>query len=161
MTMQKIEFEYEIPDGYRFVRFGKRKKKDLFIGSDGSIKISDINGVLDYWLIVEKIPEQVQPTQNTKRHKHADSIHAWAEGAIIQLAFPPSDIWIDCPDNSPAWNVDRNYRIKPAVKKVTFRNWLTKSGRIAAWNLIEGDSAENCNEFKCWIGDWQSVEVEE
>ena len=97
---------------------------------------------------------------NPKRHKHADLIHAWAEGAIIQFKLPDGD-WKDCLDNVPLWNPDGNYRIKPAIKTIKFRNWLTKSGRISTWNLIEGDSVEGYTEFKCWVGDWQSIEVEE
>ena len=95
-----------------------------------------------------------------KRHKHADLIHAWAEGAIIQ--FKASDgTWENCLHNEPLWRSDVCYRIEPAAKKITFRNWLTKSGRISAWNLIEGDSVEDYTEFKRWVGDWQSIEVEE
>ena len=101
-----------------------------------------------------------QLSDSKKRHKYADLIHAWAEGAIIQYK-DTSGNWLDCADNEPSWYEELDYRIKPTKKVVRFRNWLTKSGRIAAWNLIEGDSAENCNEFKRWIGDWQSVEVEE
>lgn len=96
-----------------------------------------------------------------KRHKHADLIHAWAEGAIIQSKLRDGS-WTDCLNNAPRWHLDVRYRIKPAVKRIKFRNWLTKSGRISAWNLIEGDSVEDYTaEFKCWIGDWQLVEVEE
>ena len=159
MTMQKIEFEYEIPDGYRFVRFGAPNNGDLYLISAGKVT----KALWEYsedWIIIEKIPEQVQPTQNTKRHKHADLIHAWAEGAIIQFKLP-EDAWEDCINNSPAWGVGQDYRIKPAIKTIKFRNWLTKSGRISVWNLIEGGSVEDSAEFKCWIGDWQSVEEEE
>lgn len=46
------------------------------------------------------------------RHKHADVIHAWAEGAIIQYKNSYVD-WGDCHDNKPTWNRNTEYRIKP------------------------------------------------
>lgn len=94
-----------------------------------------------------------------ERHKHADLIHAWADGAIIQFKAS-NGTWKNCLHNEPLWRSDICYRIKPDIKTIKFRNWLTKSGRISAWNLIEGDSVEGYTEFKCWVGDWQSVEVE-
>ena len=99
---------------------------------------------------------------NLKRHKHADLIHAWAEGAIIQ--FKAYDgTWIDCPNNEPRWRSYACYRIKPAIKTIKFKNWLTKSGKIVAW-AQEGhpiEVIENQSNFARWVGDWQSVEVEE
>ena len=49
------------------------------------------------------------------KHKHADLIKAWADGAKIQVYLPNEDIWIDCP-HDPTWNVGRMYRIKPEPK---------------------------------------------
>ena len=140
------------------MRYGCPKRGESYL-SKNNVRIAgyDYN---NEWPIVEEMVYCEEPTKTSKQHKHADLIHAWAEGAIIQ--FKAYDgTWKNCAHNEPRWRSEGLYRVKPAVKKVTFRNWLTKSGRIAAWNLIEGDSAENCNEFKCWIGDWQSVEVEE
>lgn len=48
----------------------------------------------------------------SQRHKHADLIHAWAEGAEIQLRKNFGD-WIDLHNNVPSWNSDYEYRIKP------------------------------------------------
>jgi hypothetical protein len=54
------------------------------------------------------------------RHKHADLIHAWAEGAEIQecRAAGPENDWRDA--TYPAWYIHNEYRIKPKekVKKV-------------------------------------------
>mgnify|MGYP001016324605 FL=1 len=112
------------------------------------------------YLLFMGVNNMTMQKSSPKRHKNADLIHAWAEGAIIQ--FEASDgTWADCLHNEPLWSSDVCYRIKPAVKRITFRNWLTKSGRISAWNLIEGDSVEDYTEFKRWVGDWQSIEVEE
>jgi len=157
MTMQKIEFEYDIPEGYRFVRYGCPKSGESYL-SKNEVRIAGY----DYdneWPIIEKMVYCEKPTETSKRRKNADLIHAWAEGAIIQFKAS-NGTWADCLHNEPLWRSDVRYRIKPAVKTIKFRNWLTKSGSISTWNLIEGDSVENYTEFKCWIGDWQSVEVD-
>ena len=156
MTMQEIKFEYDIPEGYRFVRYGCPKRGESYL-SKNDVRIAgyDYN---NEWPIVEKMVYCEEPTKTSKQHKHADLIHAWAEGAVIQFKLP-NGTWEDCLNNLPAWDVGRDYRIKPAIKKINFRLWLTTSGRIAAWNLIGGEP--NYAEFKRWIGDWQSVEVEE
>lgn len=45
-----------------------------------------------------------------RRHKYADLIHAWAEGAIIQCKLDQSD-WIDL--KYPVFTDGFKYRIKP------------------------------------------------
>lgn len=48
------------------------------------------------------------------RHKHADVIHAWAEGAEIQKFC--GDGWYNDSD-TPEWFEDCEYRIKPRIVK--------------------------------------------
>ena len=48
-------------------------------------------------------------------HKHAELIKAWADGAIIQF-YSHDDVWYDCTNNYPAWDVEQEYRIKPEPK---------------------------------------------
>jgi hypothetical protein len=43
------------------------------------------------------------------RHKHADLIIAWANGANIQL-FSREGKWVDI---DPAWSLNTTYRVKP------------------------------------------------
>lgn len=50
----------------------------------------------------------------SKRHKHADLIHAWAEGAEIQKFC--GDGWYNDSD-TPEWFEDCEYRIKPRTVK--------------------------------------------
>ena len=52
------------------------------------------------------------------KHKHADLIHAWADGAEIQYRHWGSD-WKD--SRSPTWDVNWEYRIKPEEKKPVVR----------------------------------------
>ena len=46
------------------------------------------------------------------KHKHAELIKAWADGAEIQQYMINLDEWADCTYN-PSWNVNKTYRIKP------------------------------------------------
>ena len=52
------------------------------------------------------------------RHKHADVIHAWAEGEEIQSLT--GNQWVDCP--YPRFNNEHQYRIKP--KTVKREGWV-------------------------------------
>ena len=49
------------------------------------------------------------------KHKHAELIHAWADGAEIQQYMISLDGWEDC-TYDPSWNVNKEYRIKPEPK---------------------------------------------
>ena len=55
------------------------------------------------------------------KHKHADLIHAWADGAIIQI-MNADGRWEDI-TCTPQWNPFALYRIKPEEKKPVVR-WL-------------------------------------
>jgi len=59
------------------------------------------------------------------KHKHADLIHAWADGAEIQYRIANKNgkgSWID--DDCPTWfDEELEYRIKPEEKKPVVR-WL-------------------------------------
>jgi hypothetical protein len=52
------------------------------------------------------------------KHKHAEVIHAWANGAEVQVKWE-SVGWQDSKD--PAWFTEWEYRIKPAPPK---REWV-------------------------------------
>lgn len=59
---------------------------------------------------------------NPKRHKHADLIHAWAEGAEIEyLALDGRWLNYPCPD----WTLPLSFRIKPKLVKKW--KWVAKS----------------------------------
>ena len=50
------------------------------------------------------------------RHKHADTIIAWANGAKIQFRAIPHAPWVDCAMRPPEWSEAHEYRIKPEPK---------------------------------------------
>ena len=53
-----------------------------------------------------------------KRRKHADIIHAWAEGEEIEWRELGFDRWFPVRTGaSPAWSADYEYRIKPKIVK--------------------------------------------
>lgn len=49
-------------------------------------------------------------------HKHAELIKKWADGYQIQF-LSCALTWEDC--ETPTWNLDRAYRVKPAVPTCT------------------------------------------
>ena len=53
------------------------------------------------------------------KHKHAELIHAWADGAEIESKV--NGYWWGT--NPPRWDLDYEYRIKPEEKKPVVR-WL-------------------------------------
>ena len=54
-----------------------------------------------------------------KPHKHAELIKAWADGAEIQL-LDDNRIWMDFREgDTPAWNPEYKYRVKPQPKRDT------------------------------------------
>jgi len=55
------------------------------------------------------------------RHKHADLIHAWAEGAEIEIYIPLDRKWVHSP--SPSFLRDIEYRIKPTPKPDVVREY--------------------------------------
>ena len=84
------------------------------------------------------------------RHKHADLICAWANGAKLQIKFG-DDQWFDTP--IPHWDIDREYRINPEPKpdlveyySISKRHHLTTSWEDSHFNNLkltfDGDTGE-------------------
>jgi hypothetical protein len=53
------------------------------------------------------------------KHKHADLIKAWADGAIIEVKYK-DDEWQF--RHNPTWHFDNEYRIKPISDVVRYYN---------------------------------------
>ena len=132
MTLQKIEFMYDIPEGYRFVKYDVPKKNEYYLINGNPIKSVGCNTV-DY-PIVEKIPEQQQPPQPELK---------------LQYKTQQGD-WCDVDDG-------HEYRVKPKTRIVRFRNWLSTDGYVYA---SQQKDIYKEKYFKEWLGDWQEVEVE-
>ena len=77
------------------------------------------------------------------KHKHAELIKAWADGAIIQFYAKERDKWLDC--LSPSWVIEVNYRIKPEPRPDIVKY-------IGCFNFGNtfGDSAEDYHSIRFW-----------
>jgi hypothetical protein len=93
------------------------------------------------------------------KHKHADLIHAWADGAEIQWKSKDDGKWID--SDLPDWVPEYEYRIKPEEKKPVVRwLWADLSGggfRITQWFYTETELG-NTNAIKL---EWSRTEFPE
>ena len=65
------------------------------------------------------------------KHKHADLIHAWADGAKIQSKI--NGTWVDF--NEPIWINSAEYRIKPEPKPDWYKyvRIETAAGHMSSW----------------------------
>jgi len=97
------------------------------------------------------------------RHKHADIIHAWAEGNQIQVRDLPNKPWIDLVLEL-RWNANY-YRVKPKTIKFKSYLWKHKTGAIGIYAAQSTDTNKlarlpQSEHFVKWVGDWQEVEID-
>lgn len=97
-----------------------------------------------------------------QRHKHADMIVAWAEGAEVEYRKDPDHPWIPLPSRTNWYTYEGvEYRIKPPTKK--YRVALFKSSTATCTSTT--DTPENATFyadnklFVRWLTDW--IEYEE
>lgn len=96
------------------------------------------------------------------RHKHADVIHAWAEGEEIEWRELGFDRWFPVRTGaSPAWSADYEYRIKPKIVKregwvnIYPSNAYTAYIGYAFKTQEEADSNENDGRAACIRIEWE------
>ena len=90
-------------------------------------------------------------------HKHADVIHAWADGAVIQSAWTHrNEAWSD--DDDPRWFPAKEYRVKPATLRYRVA-LLSMAMTVSADNEVQAANIEQWSNFQRWLGDWQEVEL--
>lgn len=99
-------------------------------------------------------------TLNTEIRKHAPLIHAWAEGAKIQLRV--NDYWLDV--ESPAFQETEVYRIKPEVRKYRMARMHSQDSGVMyfaiAQDMEEAEHLMNkCKDFVSWFSDWREIYV--
>ena len=95
-----------------------------------------------------------------QRHKHADVIIAWANGAEIECRGQPSRGWITA--TNPNWNAEYEYRVKQPAKK--YRVGLFKYPGVEAVVSVanseeDAERYEENQQFVRWLTDW--IEYEE
>ena len=103
---------------------------------------------------------------NKMKHKHCDLIKAWADGAEIQYydTYTNNGTWRDVAGRDLNWHRELVYRIKPKNEFLKFRNALLtigKSFHIEAQYPDEYESIQKKFYFVRWIGEEQTVEIEE
>jgi len=93
-----------------------------------------------------------------KPHKHAEKIHAWADGSQIQRFSNEFDEWVD--DRDPRWYIDEKYRIKPRIETRRYRVALLGTTAITVTNEDQAKLTESAPHFHSWLTDWIEYEVE-
>ena len=93
-----------------------------------------MNGSYLYFDLVKKA-DDTETNSQPKKHKHADLIKAWADGAVIQ--YLSDNIWIDV--ENPMWQWEQEYRIKPEIAEAYFAIYVTKGGlyKSASFDSIQ------------------------
>ena len=100
------------------------------------------------------------------KHKHAELIKAWADGAEIEVLTPSTSEWNDV--SEPLWIADQEYRIKPEPKPdvVVYSRvvgkFLIGCDGIEIQQLILRPYADNSNIKYTFDGEWgilKSAEV--
>ena len=79
------------------------------------------------------------------KHKHYETIMAWANGAAIEVFNPHTNKWADTPRcMSPAWYGGVEYRAKQAPKPDVVREVLMVNS-LSAGPLLYAASPLECN----------------
>lgn len=99
------------------------------------------------------------------KHKHAELIKAWADGAVIQHKCDLG--WMDVAQNNPHWLPNTDYRIKPEEKKLVVRWLWTFEADVKTWEqytlfMTEEEARKRLfPKFNCKRLDWSRTEFEE
>jgi len=83
------------------------------------------------------------------RHKHADVIHAWADGAAVQVKGSDGR-----EDTFPLWHPNKEYRIKP--KTVRKEGWVNigsfdPTGRYVGATIFDSKESALLNKPLTWV----------
>lgn len=100
------------------------------------------------------------------KHKHYDTIIAYANGAKIQRFHAVEGKWIDT--DNPGWYAKDKYRVKPEPDQYRVAIFKMRDDSYAGCiyfrprlNAGERSAVENGTEvmqgFHSWAGDWQDL----
>jgi hypothetical protein len=94
------------------------------------------------------------------RHKHADLIIAWANGAEIQDYDVIDEVWGD--NARPAWIETCKYRIKPKTKTIKYKRYVYSCDGKRMLGIMNGSECALLAPGSEWIDtEWQEIEVED
>ena len=97
----------------------------------------------------------------TQRHKHADVIIAWANGAKIEYRKSPEDIWSAA--EFPGRYENYEYRVMPPAKK--YRVALLQNIDNGNYYTVAADTQDDAvccvtaSGFVRWLTDWVEYEA--
>ena len=95
------------------------------------------------------------------KHKHADLIHAWADGVEIEYFHNGCKAWYKAPN--PQWNEDTEFRVKPKEEFLKYRVALHKNpdGKFYTISYLSENynKAERYSGFVTWLIDEQIVNI--
>ena len=97
-----------------------------------------------------------------QRHKHADVIIAWANGAEIEFKVKATGDWRKT--DTPSWQEDYEYRVKQPAKKYRLALFLSYGDDGETYAAVANtqksvDFYEQNQRFVRWLTDW--IEYEE
>lgn len=107
----------------------------------------------DYWEALYEKVQNFKETPVSKRHKHADLIIAWAEGAEIEHYSDSREEW-RCVDE-PYWYDEAQYRVKPKTRKEQRRIAVLsyEDREILSTVHYDFEGTENQSNFVRWATD--------
>lgn len=91
------------------------------------------------------------------RHKHADFIHKWADGAELQRYDAIMCRWAD--DKNPNWLEDTKFRIKPEPKPDVVEYYRLGKHRFLSASREEGEYTNLKVTFDAETGELKAAEV--
>ena len=97
-----------------------------------------------------------------QRHKHADVIIAWAEGAEVECRARPDRPWTPMTNRSSWYDYEGvEYRIKPITEKYRVALLLNDDSEpytISVNSQYYANSIEQQKDFIRWLTDWIKYE---
>jgi len=91
------------------------------------------------------------------KHKHAELIHAWADGAKIEMKMAVSGKWVET--SCPQFYLDTEYRIKPEPKPDYRKYFVYHSNRPCIYPYTSNEMANLALIFDGETNDLKSAEV--
>ena len=74
------------------------------------------------------------------KHKHAELIHAWADGAEIEYSIGSPTRWVNI--LNPHWDENTEYRIKPEPKPDTHNHYRFNISTRTLTEVLPGERGD-------------------
>lgn len=127
-TTQQGQVKFKVGDKVKY----KKGFASRFHDPEDTYTVEEIQSETDVALVESNYvahQNNLELVSRPTKHKHYDLIVEWAKdpvNVIVQFKNPSG--WRDVAYNSPAWDTDTEYRIKPKTKQVTRWKWVFLTG---------------------------------